>query len=218
MDLALSYTIPTRWKLNSSSSGSSLVRSGERLSVRSTDTSLVEATVSGDEHAFRLLVQRFQPMVLKIVRGMLGEAMDVDDVVQETFVRLYTALPRFRSDSTLKTFVTRIAINGSLDSLRRRKRRFFVSWDVEKTDGDPQAVERSDTALLRSEQWTHLRTAIDRLAPRQKAVVVLRLVNGLSTKETAEALEIPFGTVLSRLNRAIARLRVDLRPELDTES
>jgi len=180
------------------------------ISVRSTDLELIDAAIQGDEPGFRILVQRYQPIVLKTVRGMLGDAMDVDDVVQETFVRLYAALPKFRRDAALKTFITRIAINRCLDSLRRRKRRFFVPWDANREENHPRASDSSDSRVIRNEQWRDLRAAIDKLSPNQRSVVVLRLVNGLSTQETSDVLSVPYGTVLSRLNRAVVRLREQL--------
>jgi len=137
---------------------------------------------------------------------MLGRCDEVDEIGQQVFIRFYEALPKFRGDSSVKTYLTRIAINLSLNELKRRKRRFTLFRPVEdaaeirSNDAEPH----SDMALIEQ--------ALARLSPDARDVVVLRLVNGYSTEETAEMLAIPVGTVLSRLSIARKKLRDWLAP------
>src|SRR6478672_1109537 len=97
----------------------------------STDAELLARARRGEEDAFRALVVRYEPVVAATVIGMLGRGADADDVGQETFIRFYDALDRFREESTLKTYLVRIAMNLSLNALQRRRRAAlrFVSRD-----------------------------------------------------------------------------------------
>jgi RNA polymerase sigma-70 factor (ECF subfamily) len=179
------------------------------------DRHLIDRARAGDERAFQDLVERYEPRVAATVIGMLGPGDDADDVGQETFIRLYRSLERFRGESSLGTYVTRIAINLSLTALKRRKR--WTSRFVRQDDGErvPEASwdprgeqDREDTARA-------VRAAVGRLAPNHRSVVVLRMIDGCSTKETAEILGIPVGTVMSRLARAMDRLEIDMKERQD---
>lgn len=177
------------------------------------DVVLIGETMGGSERAFRILVERYQDSIVHTVTGMLGETQEVDDTVQEVFIRFHAALSTFRAEASVKTFLTRIAINRSLDILRRRKRRYLVSWDKE-VSGDIESPDANpDESVIESEERLRLRRMVDRLSPRHRAVVVLRIIDGLSTKETAEVLAIPYGTVLSRLKRALTKLKEHLGDE-----
>jgi DNA-directed RNA polymerase specialized sigma24 family protein len=101
------------------------------ISARSGDAILVEGTLDGNERAFRLLVERHQGAIVRTVTGMLGDTQEVDDTVQEVFIRFYAALRTFRAEASVRTFLTRIAINRSLDVLRIRRRREFLPWEHE---------------------------------------------------------------------------------------
>lgn len=175
------------------------------------DAALVDGTLGGNERAFRFLVERYQAHIVRTVTGMLGPSSDVDDTVQEVFVRFHSALGSFRGQSSIKTFLTRIAINRSLDVIRSRKRRMFVSWDSEETETIASDLPSPEMAAIHTDERARLRRAINTLSPRHKAVVVLRLIDGLSTSETADILQVPYGTVLSRLKRALGRLKETIR-------
>ena len=179
----------------------------------STDAELLERSRQGDDTAFAQLVDRYESAVAATVITMLGRGADAEDVGQETFVRFYRTLAQFRGDSKLKTYLVRIAMNLSLTALKRRRRyglRFF-SRDAPDADiPDVEAVTMADDDA--PERQLMVQRAIARLSPRHKPVVVLRMMQGLSTRETAEALGIPEGTVLSRLARAMKELEATLAP------
>ncbi len=181
------------------------------------DETLLDRARKGDQNAFRDLVERHQCTVARTVTSMLGPGPDVDDVVQEVFIRFYKTLGKFRGDAACKTYLTRIAINGSLDALRRRKRqqaRFFSRDNTVFALSEPGA---NDPKSERFEQVQLIHVAMNRLKPHHRAVIVLRLIDGYSTEETAEILGVAQGTVLSRFNRATARLRDILSSLLEKE-
>jgi len=182
----------------------------EGISQTATDAALIDGTLHGNERAFRILVERYQPQIVRTVTGMLGPSEDVDDTVQEVFIRFHASLSSFRRQASVKTFLTRIAINRSLDVLRSRRRRFFVPWETENVPERESEDPDPETLAIRSDERHRLRTAINNLSARHRAVVVLRLIDGLSTSEAAEVLEVPYGTVLSRLKRALTNLKEEL--------
>jgi len=170
-----------------------------------TDEKLIRQAREGDDEAFRGLVRRYESLVAGTVIGMLGQCPEADDVGQETFLRLYRSLKNFRGESKLGTYLTRIAINLSLNELKRRKRRMglFFGKPVEEIRGiaDP----RADAGTNEDKEVVH--RAIGQLEARFRSVIVLRLIDGYSTEETSKILKIPVGTVLSRLSRAQKKLK-----------
>ncbi|MEQ8702541.1 MAG: RNA polymerase sigma factor [Phaeodactylibacter sp.] len=168
---------------------------------------------SGDAQAFRSLVEQHQGQVRATVRSMLGEVAEADDVAQEVFIRLHQALPGFRGDAKLSTYLSRIAINLSLNELKRRKRK--GRWlTFTKTDGPELQVEDKAAGPEQQDLKDALQRALQQIDPEFRAVVTLRLVEGYSVKETAEILDLPQGTVASRLARAQQKLRSILGPWL----
>ena len=182
----------------------------------SSDQVLIDRARAGDDRAFRDLVERHEPRVAATVVGMLGSGDEAEDVGQETFIRLYRSLDRFRGESSLGTYLTRIAINLSLTALKKRKRWIsrFVSQDETERDL-PEASWDPRGELERKEDVRRVREAVERLAPNHRAVVVLRMIDGYSTRETAEILGIPAGTVMSRLARAMERLEREMKESED---
>jgi len=180
------------------------------LSKSSADGELIEATLNGDDNAFRHLVERFMDEVSRTVTGMMGPVPEVDDVVQEVFIKLHRSLSSYRGEASLKTFVVRMAINKSLDALRKRKRTSWLKpWSEQETVSLP-STDASDFNLTSRERKSELRRAINTLPENQRAVIVLRLIEEISTEETARILDIPYGTVLSRLKRGLDKLRTEL--------
>ena len=176
------------------------------------DEKLIERARTGDGLAFKTLVERYEGMVAATVIGMLGRGPEAEDVGQETFIRFYRALDRFRGDSAVGTYLTRIAINQSLKAIKKRKGFLgrFASSDFEQMDM-PDSSARADYTFEQEERKRFIEDALQRLAPEQRAVVVLRMLQEHSTKETALMLGIPEGTVMSRLSRALERLEVVLK-------
>jgi RNA polymerase sigma-70 factor (ECF subfamily) len=175
------------------------------------DEELLERARRGEDRAFALLVDRYQGIVAATAIGMLGPGDDAEDVGQETFIRFHRSMDRFRGESSIATYLTRIAINLSLTALKRRKRwteRFKASergLDFVADENDPVR----DLERQRRAEW--VRVAIQTLSLKHRAVVVLRLIDGYSTRETAQILNVPQGTVMSRLARAMDCLESQLK-------
>lgn len=178
-----------------------------------TDENLVRLARQGDAKAFRTIVERYEGVVAATVIGMLGQGQDADDVGQETFIRFYKSLHQFRGDSSLKTYLTRIAINQSLKALKKRQgwRQRFLSTSDEPSASLIQSVVASDD-LGEKETRELVQIALQTLAPSYRSVVVLRIIEGIDTKETAAILGIAQGTVMSRLSRALEKLQRVLGP------
>ena len=167
------------------------------------DQKLVAAVADGSQQAFAKIVKKYEMMIAKVAIGMLGNKADADDVGQETFIRFYRSVGQFKGDSSLGTYLSRITINLSLNELKKRKSKRWLSFE-DKFNSHPKtedAFKQSDTAEL-------VNKALEKLESEFRSVIVLRLMQGFSTKETAQILELPLGTVLSRLSRAQEKLRV----------
>ena len=170
------------------------------------DHELIEQVKQGDQAAFGELVRRHESVVAATVNGMLGVGDDADDVGQNVFIRFYPAIDDFRGEAALSTYLTRIAINLSLNELKSRKRRrmFFA-----KPDDDEGLAAFGDTLDEGEQRDTRelVHQALQKLEPKFRSVVVLRMLQGYSTRETAQILKVPQGTVLSRLSRAQEKLK-----------
>ncbi len=207
---AIAMTHAPRW--------APMVRTGSRpwpFLMADTESDLLTAVRRGDQSAWRALVERHEGAVAAVVVGMLGPGDEADDVGQETFIRFYRSLNSFRGDASLKTWLQKIATNLSLNALKRRKRglRRFIDMDDAdesapqlQSDGAAQQTALGDVEMVRA--------AVAALADKHRPVVVLRMIEGYSTRETAAMLGIPEGTVLSRLSRALEQLKVLLAPAM----
>jgi RNA polymerase sigma-70 factor (ECF subfamily) len=167
------------------------------------DEALVSASKNGDPSAFKELVERYESKVAGVVKSMLGDTTEATDVGQEVFIRFYEALDRFKGESAVSTYLVRIAINLSLNEIKRRKRKkfLFISTDA------AIEVKADEGSVDLKEIVDH---EISQLDADHRSVVVLRMIEGYSTEETSEILGIPLGTVLSRLSRAQKKLKVVL--------
>ncbi len=190
-----------------------------RSLVHADEQTLVEKARNGDMQAFKSLIQRYERQIASTVIGMVGECPEAQDIGQETFIRFYHNLQNFRGDSSVGTYLTRIAINLCLNELKRRKR------NQKRYDGTTEEMNRVMDPLDYHEQKDHqewLLKALDALDAKYKSVVVLRLVEGYSTQESARILNLPQGTILSRLSRGIAKLQQLLneleRPEIHSRA
>lgn len=166
---------------------------------------LLRRAREGDSLAFREIIGKHEGRVASTVIGILGAGPEVDDIGQETFIRFFQALDRFREDASLATYLTRIAINLSINELRRRKRVRCSSPD-NLAEG-PNAGCACRERIRSGDAQAVIRQALERLEPRFRTIIVLRLVNGYSVRETASILRLPLGTVLSRLARGQEKLK-----------
>lgn len=170
------------------------------------DEKLVDLTLKGDQQAFAMIVDRYKGMVARTVKGMLGDAVYAEDIGQETFIRLYYSLSGFRGEAKLSTYLNRIAVNLTLNEIKKRKRSGMMMNSSEDSTERIEAVADENDHEKRDAREL-LNKALSGLEPKFRIVVVMRLLEGYSTRETAEVLRIPAGTVLSRLSRAQDQLK-----------
>ena len=175
------------------------------------EAEVVRAAQAGDEAAFREIVRRYQRAVYRVAYGLTRNPSDADDLAQETFVRAYRALTRFRVGEPLYPWLSKITMNLAYSLFRRRRRRPETALDPLLEAGRQWAGDDDPVAEVeRRERDQHLAAAFAELSEEHRAVLVLRVVEGLSYEDMARALSIPPGTVMSRLSRARADLKARL--------
>jgi RNA polymerase sigma-70 factor (ECF subfamily) len=185
------------------------------------DGELIARFRERDEAAVRLLTGRYNQRLFRVARSILRDEAEAEDVVQETYVRAFAGAAGFRGESSLATWLTRIAVNEALGRLRRR--RPTVEWDADGLGPiEAQRIAASSPAAPRdperimADRQIHdlLEQSIDRLPDAFRAVFVARMVEGLSVEETADLFGLKPETVKTRVHRARVRLRRDLDQHL----
>jgi RNA polymerase sigma-70 factor (ECF subfamily) len=186
------------------------------------DSDLLEAARDGDYAAFEKLVRRFRDRVYRLARGMTADDAEAEEVVQDTFLSIFRRLAAFRGDSTVSSWIYRVAANAALMRLRRQRRKPHLSLEDTRpdfTDDGTRYIEepgewarQPDEQLLDRELGKRIETAIGELPEKYRLVLLLRDVEGLSNEEAANTLGVTVPTVKSRLHRS----RLFVRDELET--
>lgn len=179
------------------------------------DIELIKLVKEGEMPALTALILRYEKQVVKTVTGMLGKCQEVDDISQETFIRFYQSLHNFKCKSGVGTYITRIAINLSLNEIKRKKRKNFLFF--KNNDGNILQIPDANLSqhLEKNDLKEIVNKAVQLLEPKYRSVIVLKLIDGYSTKEVAKILEIKKSSVLTRLSRAQEKLRVKLKVLLE---
>lgn len=182
------------------------------------DIALAAEAKQGDKGAFAELVNRYAQRIFRVARHITKNDQDAEDVLQDTFLKAYSRLGQFKGNAKFYTWIVRVAVNEALMRMRRGKNRVTVSLDqeLETQDGAiqrelPAETENPEESLSRAELRESLTQAIDSLSETYRPVFVLRDVEGLSTEEAAEMLNLSIPAVKSRLLRARLQLRQKLR-------
>ncbi len=175
------------------------------------EAGLVLAAQGGDPAAFTAIVRHYQRPIHRLAYGLTRNASDADDLAQETFVRAWQALARFRVGEPLYPWLSRICVNLAFSLYRRRRRRPEEPMETLIEAGRQFGVDDDPSEhAARRERDARLAAAFEELSPDHQAVLVLRAVEDLSYEEIAGTLGIPPGTVMSRLSRARAELKARL--------
>jgi RNA polymerase sigma-70 factor (ECF subfamily) len=184
-----------------------------------TDEQLMSLFQDGDVRCFNILVERYKNQLMNFIYRFLGDRVASEDLVQETFLRLYRKKHYYKEIAKFSTWIYTIAGNLAKSELRRRKRRNFFSihssgedereFDIPDTAADP--MQNAETNMVMKE----IQDAIAALPDHFREVVLMRDVQELSYDEIATALDIPLGTVKSRVNRGRLRLQEQLEPLLN---
>lgn len=174
-----------------------------------TDTTLIQRAIDGDERAMRQLWSQHAPHIDAVVRRLVGNADDAVDIAQEVWIQIFRALPTYRGDSQFGTWAHRIAVNRTLNALRRTRRLAKIETDI---DEDTASVEHgSERALLASS----IEDAAARLSPGARTVFLMHDVEGFTHEEIAAELGITPGGSKSQLFKARAKLRKLLAHVID---
>ncbi|WP_306574384.1 RNA polymerase sigma factor RpoE [Oligella urethralis] len=176
---------------------------------RELDATLVKRAQAGEKRAFELLVSKYQRRILRLLGRILYNQSDVEDVAQETFLKAYRALPKFRNESAFYTWLYRIAVNTARNHLSSKQNQLFVSDQLESQDGETFSLldnltdgETPETHMHNREILEALQAALDDLPEQLRQAIVLRELEGLSYEEIADVMDCPVGTVRSRIFRA----------------
>jgi RNA polymerase sigma-70 factor, ECF subfamily len=185
--------------------------------VERSDRELVRESRRGDKEAFRELVERYQRKVLSVALGMVQNRDDALELTQETFVKAYESLGKFKGESSFYTWLYRIVVNLTIDARRRGRRRPTVAIE-DLPGGEDLFSSLTDRDLAdpyqqvrASEIGTRVAEAINELTPDHKAVILLREVEGLSYDDISRVMQCSKGTVMSRLHYARKKLQAKLR-------
>lgn len=189
------------------------------------DARLVEAARRGDQRAFRALFERYQRKVFSIAYGFVRNPEDAMDLVQEAFVKVHRHLDTFQGNSSFYTWLYRITVNVAIDRIRRERNKRSVEYDDGRAHENaaesetPVVSTSTGVSPLRALRQKELAQKIDeasqKLSPAHMEILVLREVDGLSYEELAEVLDIPKGTVMSRLFHARHNLAKHLKDYLE---
>ncbi|MCO4760601.1 MAG: sigma-70 family RNA polymerase sigma factor [Myxococcales bacterium] len=192
------------------------------LERKQVDTRLVTAALKGDRNAFGQLIDRYKRVVFSICLSHLRNEADAMDLVQDTFLKAWTKLDTFQPDSNFKAWVCRIAANGSIDKLRRKKTRRAGELDDRVGAGDlsegkvPSIGTYGRQSPLKEVEVSRigeaLHAALATLSETHRQCVLLCDVHGYSYQEIADQMGIPKGTVMSRLFYARKKLQAELEP------
>jgi RNA polymerase sigma-70 factor (ECF subfamily) len=185
----------------------------------SSDSAIAARAAKGDVAAFGILVERYQRPMAALVARMTASSDDVDDIVQELFIRAWKGLPRFRGDAQFSTWLYRIAVNTALKHRSRHRNETALSVSTEEmTGGEESLVTPRDApahqggdpfvVVVAREQEAAVRKAVLALPVKQRVVVALHYFEGHSCEEISQILECSVGTVWSRLHYACKRLKV----------
>jgi RNA polymerase sigma-70 factor (ECF subfamily) len=187
---------------------------GKTISERDLDWAIVQRVQAGHVGAFDQLVQKYREHIFSVIYNMTSNREDASDLTQETFIKAFQAIARFKGKSSFFTWIYRIAINTTMTFLKKRNRRRFISY--EKIDEEVSNTEifesltaqnRSEKGALISELQEKLNDALQRLSLKHRTVVILHEIEGLEHTEIAEITKTSVGTVRSRLHYAKQQLQ-----------
>ncbi len=188
----------------------------------SADNELIADCLKGDTNAFGDLVLRYQDRLFNTVFRLVDNPEDAKDVVQEAFLSAYQSLQSFKGDSLFFTWLYRIAVNTAI-SLKRKQQSALRLAPAGKDTGvvvepqDPSESNKPSYALEMADKERKVHEGLNRLSPEHRSVLVLKDMEGLKYEELAEILQVPVGTIRSRLHRARMELREILLQDEDGE-
>lgn len=190
---------------------------------RALDQALVERAQNGDKKAFGLLVEKYHRKLGRLLSRMIRDQAEVEDVVQEAFIKAYRAIHNFRGDSAFYTWLYRIGINTAKNYLVSMGRKPQTIKDIEIEDVENldagvemRTMETPETSMMTKQIAETVNDTIAQLPEELRTAITLRELEGLSYEDIANIMQCPIGTVRSRIFRARETISQELRPLLDT--
>lgn len=186
------------------------------------DRALVEQALSGRQDAYSTIVAKYQNALVRHVRRMVRTTDDVEDLVQECFIKAFSALSSYSAEYAFSTWLYKIATNHTIDYLRKKKLpTMSIDKPISAKDGEvefelPDTTYRPDKHIVEDQRREVLKDAIDALPPKYHKVIVMRHQQEKSYEEIAVELDLPLGTVKAHIFRARALLYKGLREKRDT--
>jgi len=185
-----------------------------------TDSEIVQQALSGDQKAFALLLKKYKGAIYGLIYKMVQDKRETEDLVQETFIKAFSALKSFNAEYAFSTWLFKIASNNCIDFLRK-KRLMTMSIDkpTESKDGTvvkefPDPIINPEMQLIEDEKKTIIDKAIENLPKKYRMAILMRHKEEKSYEEIAEILDIPLGTVKARIFRAREKLKKYLKDQL----
>jgi len=190
---------------------------------RAVDQKLVEKAQKGDKKAFGMLVEKYQRRLNRLLSRMVRDQSEIEDIVQDSFIKAYRAINNFRGDSAFYTWLYRIGINTAKNHLVKLGKRPKAMNDVEIEDienfedaQDLRNLETPESSMMSSQIVTAVNQTIEALPDELKQAISLREMDGLSYEEIADLMNCPIGTVRSRIYRAREAIAEKLKPLIET--
>jgi len=177
-----------------------------------TDEEIARLVQSGNFHSFGLLMERYQPKLLRYARKFVNDGEEAQDLVQEVFIKAYTNIKSFDADRRFSPWIYRIAHNEFINSLRKKSKQIVFPFDLDVLFPHPVSKETADGDLNRQELKDFLNSHLDKLNPKYREPLVLYYLEELDYKEIAEILEVPVSTVGVRLKRGRTMLKKLMKP------
>ena len=183
-----------------------------------TDKEIIGLILQGDRNRYKLLVERYQPIVFRTCMGFLHNREDADDLTQDIFIQTYQTLPAYKGDASFSTWIYRITVNASLNKLRKsskhhllqRLENIFGSDKSKEYTFPASDSENPETILIHAERNEWVEKALNSLPEKQRTAIVLSKYDDLSQREIAEIMDTTEGAVEALIQRAKANLREKL--------
>lgn len=166
---------------------------------KETEYEIVRKVLDGEKEQFALIVKEYQGVVANLCYKLVGNRLEVDDVVQQVFVELYTSLPRFRFESKLSTFIYRITVNVVSKTLGKNNR--YVTYDANVLENRSEGLTEEEK-IMKEEQHSKLRKAIGKLKNEQRTALILYTYDDFSYTEIADVMQVSLSKVESLIFRA----------------
>jgi RNA polymerase sigma factor (sigma-70 family) len=191
-----------------------------RLESREEDSALIKRALKGDQKAFRRLRVKYHDPIFKLINRMIRNREEVEDLIQEAFIKAFTSLASFNEEYAFSTWLYKIATNNSIDYIRKRKlQTFSIDKPIESEESDysfelPDTEPEPDQELIAAQRKKMLDDAMNSLPPKYRQVILMRHVDEKEYQEIAKILKLPLGTVKAHIFRAREMLYKQLRDKM----